>query len=311
VIDGKKLVSLRKSLNFSQGELGDVLGVKQKQVSLWEGESTGIPSYVNVWANAVLAEKLVAVLSKKYSHTPLAFKNLRERSPKFIERLSLHAVIKESETEGFADATMHVTIEGGVLPRNDVLYLDCYGISPKVHQEGGQNISSIIEGSELLALAPEEFPGFKFLNDNLLAYKSDRAIVEMDQQVLKNVGRHAIGYEIKQLDTSDKVEVVFRMARAIRTGSGVLDAAGLPIYSDVLVERLSIAVSFVGLSPKHMKSELWLVRRSRLDPKPVDLSSDLVLDINNVGEGKHQMATLLFPVSNYVFCLAWGGLIKS
>jgi hypothetical protein len=124
------------------------------------------------------------------------------------------------------------------------------------------------------------------------------------------IGPHALGYRISPVDESDEVSVTIEAERGVRL-SGI-DAIGVPIYADCPVNSVSLDIKFIGLKPRTPpppKAEVYLLRRTLVDSRPLDLAGDLDHRIISEEESSFAFERLRFPKAGYGFCIAWDTLV--
>ena len=299
------LKTVRRKLQISQKRLAEQFNASQSQVSRWEaGED--LPPNVLEWVktnadnlNEVPGEGSPGTTSLLYSYPVATFRRLWDESPKRMKHLHVQAVVKPSTTNpGFADAKMILTIQGLQVPRKDSLYLDCLGVLPK--------LSHIIhDTNEYLGFKESETSALK-----IVRWDAKRAKVKEFTEVHDLIGPHALGYEISKVDEADEIVIEIDADRGVRLKG--IDAIGAPVYADCVVASLSVGVTFAGLRPDTLpKAEVYLLRRTLVESRPLDLAGDLDHHVVEGQEDKHleyAFEKLLYPKAGYGYCIAWDTL---
>lgn len=298
------LKRVRKSLGLSQGKFAAQFNVSQSQVSRWEAGEEMTPTVLQ-WLKTK-AKNLGEVPegstpgtdSLLYSYPSQTFRRLWDESPKRLGHLHAQAEIRPSSSNpAYADATLTLTFQGLRVPRGDTLYLDCLGILPKLSPV-------VVDG--------ERFLQFKESEASRLSLKhvsARRAKVEEIKEVGSLIGPHAVGYELSQVDEADEVSVVIEAERGVRMKG--IDAIGAPVYADCVVGALSVSVTFTDLkpgTPPPPKAEVYLLRRTLVESRPLDLAGDLDHRVSDVHGGTFSFERLLYPKAGYGYCIAWDTL---
>lgn len=307
--DGERLKAARDQVGLSQEQLAQRLGISQKQVSLMErglaepspeARRFSLEPEIFLQADPRAAVRPArrpseGVLSHTYSLQPATFRRLWQESPKRAEHMALEAVVKKSSSKGtdkyfFADVDLKIIFEGLRVPKNELLYLDCVGLVPDLTKEGNRWFFSEATGSVVT------------LEDS----NAKRADIKEDDQVRLKIGPYATAYKIANADPNDSIVVTLRGERACK--SNQVDSAGIPVYPDCVIRKLSVSVTFEDLKPTPDPSaQVWLLRRTLGDGRPLDLSSDIDLRVAET-RNKFQFKHLLYPKPGYGYCIAWGGL---
>ena len=91
-----------------------------------------------------------------------------------------------------------------------------------------------------------------------------------------------------------------------------VDAIGFPLYSDLVVERLTLQVRFENLKPygDRLTPQAWVIRRTRFGPDgPLsDFDEQVRQADSGNGSPSYVFGPLLCPKGGYFYCLTWGSL---
>jgi transcriptional regulator with XRE-family HTH domain len=298
------LKRVRKALSLSQGKFAAQFNVSQSQVSRWEAGEDMTPNVLE-WlkkkANSLgepPGDTTVGTASLLYSYPTSTFRRLWDESSKRMEHLHAQADIRPSTSNpDYADAILTLTFQGLRVPRGDSLYLDCLGVLPK--------LSPVIIKDEKFLQVKESEASRLTLKD----VKARRAKVKEIKEVRELIGPHAIGYELSQVDEADEVSVVIEAERGVRVKG--IDAIGAPVYADCVVASLSVSITFFGLkpgTPPPPKAEVYLLRRTLVESRPLDLAGDLEHRVSDIHDGTFSFERLIYPKAGYGYCIAWDTL---
>ena len=319
---GTHLREARKKQGVSQQVLAVRFDVSQKQISLMENGDSELSQkaieYIEEHGADDDGAEDAGETSPRYSYTRPTFNRLWAESEKRVEHMLLRGTIEPSRWEGFVDTTLEIDFQGLRVPRGeDALYMDCVGVVPQTRPPSDDSMIWTFDASEGTDL--------KFVNETIaddasasakqkdqrrphkIAFsRAQRAHVEAVPEVRNQVGPHAAAYTISRADEDDVVQVVLRADRGCRTDR--VEAVGLPVYPDCVVKRLSISLTFIDIEPTtHPSAQVWLVRRTVGDGRPLDLASGLDITVKE-NSTKYSFDNLLYPKAGFGYAIAWGGL---
>lgn len=301
---GKRLKQARKFRRMTQGVLAEQFGTSQTQLSRMEGGEP-LTEALKEWVLSVEEEsresgglRLDGTRSNLYSYSAALARRLSEESSMRLRHLEANAEIRASKVSGFADAKLQIYFRGLRVPRGEAFYLDCLGAFPPLSPAKGM-------GGHVLQFDQRE--GSKL---TLEWDKPKRATIREVTKVQTVIGPHALGYEISNADEDDNISVTIHAERGVRTDE--IDAIGVPVYADCPVEAVSLRVAFIDLVPKTPpKAEVYLLRRTIVESRPVDLAGFLDHQIINESHNHYAFDKLLYPRMGFGYCIAWSTLVKA
>jgi transcriptional regulator with XRE-family HTH domain len=332
---GEELKFLREYLGMSQMEFADRLGKSQKTISLWESSpNVPIKGEVEETLKAILRERRpddtdrldhLPLISKEYSWGEKIFELLRkdwaDRGRPFINKIIVKSTIspvREKKIGGipvppeqinmFADCTVDIEYIGCEMDSNRSLFLDHLG-----NEEGPfsklptQTVLTSRDNASVSSDAHKREPVPVPIG---VTIEAAPALCELDKNVNKEIGPHAVAYEFSGVNKFYPIKVNLDVMYGLkRSSTGFI---GFPVYADILIHLLYIEVRFTdGLQPENgvVFPKALVVRRTKF--KPENLASDFPERKGEIGEGNsltYRFGPLVRPRGGYFYCLSFGAI---
>lgn len=301
---GPELKQIRKQLQLTQQALAKRVGRTQKLVSLWETGHTKVPSAVadmltdelrkrQPGSTPRMSGKATPQESRVFSWPPGLFELLWNDATKRVRHVLLEASLEPSRGHaGYADAIVRITFEGLEIPEGERLYLDHLGIP------GSQFFLEKFEAKRAKVVP----------NLEISRTPSGDAAGERAQVAL---GPHVVAYEISEADSLDRVVITLRAKRGVDIKS--MDGVGFPIYPDLLVERLTVQVTFQGLwpTPDPLVPRAFLIRRTAYRLHGLLKHFEMPTREQTEQGVRYTMGPLSRLRGGYLYGLAWEQLTRS
>jgi hypothetical protein len=164
-----------------------------------------------------------------FSWPPGIFELLWNDASKRARHVTLEATLEPSSSHpAFADVTITIAFEELEVPEGQRLYLDHLGIigNPLTLEKVEAKRAKVIQD---LSVSQAPAGEGKAGNGHVV------------------LGPHVVAYEILEADILDRIVITIRARQGVSRET--MDGIIFPLYSDLLVERLTINVIFKGLQP--------------------------------------------------------------